>query len=425
MKKLFFISLIFSLIINNLLAIEVINPPFSEDHIFSNLRESSSRLISSSKAREIEKLYNGTKEIEILEKIISDRSINRCATKIIAKIKKDLSLNKKKDIELAILGLRSNDSIDDISADILIKANDLSVLISNPIARDSLNAEDEEEALKIYKNKAKDIHNGNLCFEDTYKNLVNNLSDSRPKFIKRLKHINKIALNNDLISDEEFKKIELLRINKVHEWPLTLSTYAQSLEAISKNFQTRKKESSSTITNVKFRQKKSIRQKLYEKFDSTQIMLLANIVRDLKVRLESKEITIAIDYENQKTEIITLSPMEKFRCVLKLLRKELSTINNSSLLGGNTATYMDLIAASYEVGYISSLEIEQLASLQEIWNPSKTKKEKLFFWLKTFGDIASIVLPPPFDLVPVLAIMVIDYETSKAPVNRDPDYNIF
>ena len=91
---------------------------------------------------------------------------------------------------------------------------------------------------------------------------------------------------------------------------------------------------------------------LYNKFDSTQIILLANIVKGLKTRLESKDVTININYVDRPTEIIELTPMEKFRFILKLLRKEMADLNNSSLLQGRNANYLDLITAAYEVGYI-------------------------------------------------------------------------
>ena len=70
-------------------------------------------------------------------------------------------------------------------------------------------------------------------------------------------------------------------------------------------------------------------------------------------------------------------------------------------------------------------EIEQLASLQEIWNPSKTTKEKVMYWVKTFGGVASVLLPPPFGFVSVMAIMLIDQSIKDAPVDRDPDFNLF
>lgn len=392
---------------------------------YQNLREGKSDLIDSKKEEEISKLYyKEGKSIEVLRSIISDKTINRCATKIVSSIRQNLNLRDKDEVELALLGLRLDDSLDDISTKILIEAANLSIFIPNPIARNNLTNAEEERALLIYKTRSLDIKNKSLCIEDVYRGVVGKLGADSPRFLKNLKHLNKIALDNNIINANDFKTLEKLRARKVHEWPITLSEYSARLGSISKAFPLRIKETASIVTDVKFRAKKSLRQSLYERYEANQIMLLANVVKSLKTRLDSNQITIHIDYVDQASEIINLSPMEKFRFILKLLRKELSQINNSTLLGGRPAGFMDIIVASYEVGYISSNEIKSLASLQEIWNPSKSVKEKVMYWTKTFGGIAAVLLPPPFGFVSVMAIMVIDQAIAKAPVDRDSDFNL-
>lgn len=395
---------------------------------FSNIREADSVLIPKNSVDEIARLYKGTKAEELLKNIMTDKKINRCATSVISTIEKSLNLNNTQEVEKAVLGLRLNDSIDDIAADLLIRASKIKKPIAHPIAKNDLTPEEEEKAMAVFSTKASELKNKSACIEDTYRALVFKLGQESIKFRKELKTLNKLALEKDIISEIEFKKIEKMRAGKVHEWPLTLSAYGHSLEILAKNFPNRVKESSPLITDDsigKFGNKKSLRRSLHEKFNSTQIMLLANVVRDLKKRLEAKDITINITYVEQQTEIINLAPMEKFRFILKLLRKELATLNNSSLLNGNRANYIDIISASYEVGYISADEIAVLASLEDIWNPKKTTKEKVMVWAKRFGSVASVLLPPPFGFVSVLAIMLIDQYIQEAPVERDLDYNIF
>lgn len=430
MKNLIVYSLLLSFAVN-LVAQEVpgdilVSPP--PENFYTNLREDKSTLISSAKEDKIARLYSGTKAFETLKNIIADKNINRCATKLNYAIQEQLKLSNDDEVTTAILGLRLNNSIDDIFANILIKALSLSRPMQIPITKDNLDQDEERKALQIFSSKVKDIKNKALCKEDTYRSIVAKLVSESPKFGRTLKRINKIAMLNGLINDSEYNRFEKFRVGKVHEWKLTLSEYAQSLEAIAKKFPNRVKESSNLITDDsegKFRNKKSLRQSLYEKYDSNQIILLANIVKELKTRLESKDITININYDDHPSEIINLSPMEKFRFILKVLRKQLSDLNNGSLLNGNKASYIDLITASYEVGYISANEIEQLASLEDIWNPKKTPKEKAMSWVKRFGGVASVLLPPPFGFVAVMAIMLIDQYIAEAPISRDPDDDIF
>jgi hypothetical protein len=421
MKKLILLFSIISSLTLNLFADEAA----PQDFVYANIREGSSSLMSGQKEAEVRNTYQGNPDLKILKSIIADRSINRCATKVVRKIKNELGLNSEKDVELAVLGLRLYDSLDDVSASILLRANDLNRTIVAPVTKDDLNSDEEDQAMQIYKSKEDDFKNKSLCMEDNYRDLVGKLVAKAPKFLSNLKHINKLARNDGYISDDDYKVLETFRVKKVHEWPVTLNDYAQTVEQLGKRFNTRVKENSNLITQTKFRQKYSMRMSLYNKFNSTQIIMLANLVKGLKTRLESKDVTITINYVDRPSETIELSPMEKFRFILKLLRKEMADLNNSSILEGKTATYLDLITAAYEVGYISATEIEQLASLQEIWNPTKTPKEKAMYWVKTFGGVASVLLPPPFGFVSVMAIMLIDQQIKDAPVDRDPDFNLF
>lgn len=422
MKKLIITVLLFTLTLN-LFADEAAH--LEADKLFNNIREGKSSLMSSQKEDEVRREYQGNPDLKKLQAIMQDRSVNHCATKVIRKFKNELGLSSQKDVDLAILGLRLYDSLDDVSASILMKANDLSNTVAGPITKDDLTSDEEEQAMAIFKDKADDFKNRANCKEDTYRELVSKLGNSAPKFIANLKHINKLARNEGYITDDDYKTLEVFRIKKVHEWPITLNSYAQSLDILSKRFSTRVKETSSLITQTKFRQKYSMRMSLYNKFDSTQIILLANIVKSLKTRLESKDVKIIIDYDDRPSETIELTPMEKFRFILKLLRKEMADLNNGTLLNGRQANYLDLITAAYEVGYISSNEIEMLAGLQDIWNPQKTTKEKVMFWVKTFGGVASVLLPPPFGFVSVMAIMLIDQQIKDAPIDHDPDFNLF
>ncbi len=394
------------------------------DNSYKNLREGSSHLISDRKRSEINDLYQGSPDLDVLRKIINDKTINRCASKVVSAMQNSLGLRSDKEVELAVLALRLEDSLDDISAGILIKAADTN-FIANPIAKNELTPEEETKALDVYKTKVLDLQNKTLCKEDTYRELVGKLSTTSLKFAKHLKHLNKLALNKNIIKETEYKSIEMMRATKVHEWPLTLSGYKSSLDTIAKSFPLRKKEESKLVTDAsRFRSKASLRQGLYERFNGTQIIILANVVKSLKKRLDSKDIAVHINYVDQDSEIINLSPMEKFRFILKLLRKELATLNNGTILSGQRANYIDIITAAYEVGYISSTEIEQFAALEDIWNPKKTTKEKVMVWVKVFGGIASVLLPPPFGFLSVMAIMLIDQQIQDAPVDRDSDFNL-
>lgn len=401
---------------------------FGQDQIYNNIRESKSALIDFNEEREIEKLYKGTSSLAVLEEIITDPNINECATKVISKIKSKLSLKTNDDVRLAILGLRLNDSIDDIAVGLLLKANILDQeILSTPITLNNLSNNDELKAMRIFKENVNNIKDKQSCVEESYRDLVDALTKESSQYKKALKHINKLAFKNSIINESEYKILEKLRIGRVFEWPLTLASYHKSLKDLDANFSQREKESSILITKRtqgKNHVKKSMRQELFEKYKSGQIQLLANMAKSLKERLASNEIAINITYSDQRVEVISLTPMEKFRFILKLLRRDLASLNNNPSVLGNIATYTDIITASYETGFVSSNELEQLASLEEIWNPKRTLKEKVIKWGERFGGLATVLLPPPYGYVSMMAIMLIDQQFSSAPVINS-DINIF
>lgn len=423
MKTTLLITTLCSSLTLNLFAQEIAHLSPS-DSSYRNMREANSNFISSKKEEEIKQLYKGTASLESLREVINDKTINRCATKVVKSIQSKLNVYSENETEMAILGLRLDESIDDVTASILLKANEIDTA-SSTNAKNDLTPAEENKAMEIYKSQVQSINDRSLCIEDTYRTLYKKLSEGSYKFPKEMKRINRLALNYGLIKDSQYKSLESMRASKVHEWPMTLTNYRTNIDAINKAFPKRVKEASKFVTHAgKFRTKTGLRQSLYERFNSTQIILLANVVQSLKKRLDSKDVTIHINYVNQESEIINLSPMEKFRFILKLLRKELATINNSSMLNGQRASYSDIITAAYEVGYISSQEIEAFASLEDIWNPKKTTKEKVMTWVKLFGGVSAVLLPPPFGFLSVLVIMLIDQQVSEAPVDPDSDFNL-
>lgn len=391
-----------------------------EASLYRNMRESHTILISENKGNEISQQYAGTKKFEKIRTIVNDRNINRCASLTVSALKKT-----EQDVKEAILALRLNNDLDDVSAGLLLKASELNKRPKLTLVRNDLMAEDEERALELLKKEVATIYSKGVCPEDAYRKLAFAFFADSVKFKKNFKFILEKGNEQRILNDKLYADLEFFRANKVHEWPITLNDYASTIEKINKTFPNRKEDSSAMVTNIgTWKNKTSLRSQLHEKFNGTQIILLGNVIKDLKRRLESKDINVHIEFSDGPTEIISFSPMEKFRFILKLLRKELATLNNGSLLGGRQATYRDLIVAAYELGYVSSVEIEQLASLEEIWNPQKTTKEKVMFWVKMFGGVASAFLPPPFGFVSVLAIMVIDQQLAEAPVDRDSDFNL-
>ena len=88
-------------------------------------------------------------------------------------------------------------------------------------------------------------------------------------------------------------------------------------------------------------------------------------------------------------------------------------------------TYEDVIAASYEAGYIKAIEIQDIVDLKELWEPKKTIFQKLKFWIQTATQTASILTPPPWNFLGVLALIVIDTYTQAGEDTFGHQHSIF
>jgi hypothetical protein len=396
--------------------------------IYKNIRESKSRYINKHNRDEVLDAFNDSAQISIVNKIINNPRVNFCASKIITEMKSAINFKSKKDLELAILSARFGDNIDDVVVSLLLRAispnNKFKLKINPPKQAEEISEEDEKIALKLYESKMKELRNEKACPEDTYRALYVSVASHSNLFNRQFKKINRIALSKQVITEEEFNQIETFRSDNVHQWQTTLAEYRSNLISLREAYPNRVKEEAVLVTDVKFRQENSIRQSLHARFNSTQIILISEVMTNLRKRLDSESVTISFNYADKDSEIMTLTPMEKFRLIIKILRKEMSVLNNSRLLSGQRVSYSDVIAASYEVGFIGSLEIEQLASLEEIWNPKKTKKEKVMFWVKTFGQASAVLLPPPYGFLSVLAIMIIDQQLADPKADPNADYNL-
>src|SRR5690606_21993198 len=128
-------------------------------------------------------------------------------------------------------------------------------------------------------------------------------------------------------------------------------------------------ESSEFVAGKASKQKQSYRQRLYENYSEMQIIIMGNIIKKLRTRLESPRAEILIFDKEEDFETIVLGPMERFRLAIRLLRKEMAELKLNTFFDGRTPDYLDLITASFEIGAIAGEEVDEMSTLQEFWNP--------------------------------------------------------
>jgi hypothetical protein len=75
---------------------------------------------------------------------------------------------------------------------------------------------------------------------------------------------------------------------------------------------------------------------------------------------------------------------------------------------GLKITYEDVVVAAFETGYISYEDLEFVVKYDDLWNPSKTKAERIFGFIFTGLGYASFVVPPPWNITASIALGIVE-----------------
>ena len=349
-----------------------------------------------------------------------------CAYDLNKEIKTSLaSRSIKIDLKGFIYIVRQENEIDDVVAKILLSAHKVK---STPLfekgEQDTIHPWDNEKNKKnleliasFDKRFSKDT-----CFDEAYRSFYAELLKQDKKLKSyQLEALNLKALQDKRITDEVYLALEQARLNDLEQGSLSLASYQQKIKTLRIQYPLRDVTEKSDFTSVKVKKMKSSRrQKLFESYTDMQIILMGNVIKRLRARLEYDAVEISGYRDGVIQETIPLDPMERFRFAIKALRKEMSLLSLNTFFNGRAPDYMDLMVASYEIGIIPASELHTVASLEEVWNPKKTFWDKAGIWIKTFSSVATIVIPPPYGFIPALVIVIIE---ATVPKSKDPNTN--
>lgn len=396
---------------------------FTQDY-FSNLREGQSRFISEVEKPRIEAMIKKHGRGNLTSRftdMFQDKNIALCASAVVKKLSW-LELDEVGRESLA-LTMRELNIIDDIVLDKVLIRNRIKFEESFPSMRTGSVKEDEiEESYKKFSERLSD----GACAEDAFIDLARSMWSKGYNKNGKFKATNSVAKKKGFVTEEEFELLESFRRAKVHFWKLTLKGYSRKLRALRRQVDRYGNEESLFVTQMNKKAKTSYRQYLFENYDYMQILMMGNLLEKMRKRLDSADISIIIRYaDDEQTEVIPLEPTERFRFVLKLLRKEMAKLKQSNLFDEERVPYVMVIAAAYEVGAVPGIELDELASLEEIWNPTRTRMDRIMSWARMFGGVASVVIPGPFAFLPVLAVMVVDGLTDNPKPESDQNISLF
>jgi hypothetical protein len=268
------------------------------------------------------------------------------------------------------------------------------------------------------------------CSLETYFKLTTGVTaknaNDRDGQMLKLHHL---AYRNGVISLETFNRLETLRKRAVLSWPIYFKRYADVInnakDKLTKTPEARA-ETNFTVEYVSRRDGVTKRENLFQRYNSTQIVILAQIIEKSAKRMDAKRASINWQYTddpNGETEIYVLSPMEQYRAAIKMLRKDLNEVMRSEAFIGKQVEYEHLIAAAYETGYIKSEELALVIKFEEFWNPNTPKWRAYANFAFSLAGTASFYLPPPWNIIGAIGLVLTQTKLMNGEQRPNEDDN--
>lgn len=386
-----------------------------------------------------------------------------CELRLIDELQKKLSEEKiasnQNDIEEYLKVLRVRHSIDDILYEILSSVN------RDYFALKNVDLNKKAKRLFFSHNKItaandlKELYSGfsefpdeeSRCFYQEYMYVYNNLKKSdgvKKAKLGDFKTLTIKAYEQNLFPLATFNKIRFLQdessVNKRNIW---LNDYLKvifsaknKMVPLKYSYKPRKIEEENEFSSKRIKRFSKItrRKLLYSKYNETQIVLLSQILQKASRRMgvdvdtETKRPVISQEFSvlqangerSNYVETIELDPQSQYNLARRLLRKDMTETQMMDIFVNEKITHEDIVMAALETGYVSLEEIEFVIQYDDLWNPEKTRFEKISGFIFTVAGYTTFFLPPPWNITATIALGVIeglvDAKHRKGTENDNP-----
>ena len=371
-----------------------------------------------------------------------ERIDTNCELGLVARLEQDAVRNgviNSKDEMLSFMAyLRQQDLIDDILYRMMRESTKISLeFINNADERASgrpFNLNTRQNAgmdlAKFYAPTKKWPDDISKCTLDMYWDMVSDIKWKNGKDRDNQMHkLNYLAYHDGHIDLKTFNRMETMRKLDVLEWPVYFKRYADIINN-AKDKLTKKPEAKTTndftVEYVSRKDQLTKRSSLYATYNSTQVMMLAQIIEKMSRRMDAKQAYLRWEFEDDLEgdhEIYVLSPMEQYRLALKMLRKDMAEVMRSEAFRYSGVEYEDLIAAAFETGFIKSEELEHVLKFEELWNPKVPKWKKYTNFAFSLAGSASFYLPPPWNVIGAIGLVLVQSKLVNGEQQPDPDDN--
>lgn len=351
--------------------------------------------------------------------------------------------NSEKDLEEYLKILRVDHQIDDILFEILASVNkehfkletlNIKRAASKPFLDRTYLTENNniQELFSNFQQWPDEVQN---CSYEEYLFIKNNIWISKTEKSKKDAHLKSLimkAYEENAISLESYHKLEFLRSeSEINNRELWLKHYLKivinaknRMVPINLEYQTKDIEKEDDFASEKLRRfsKLTRRKLLYEKYDETQIIQLAQILQKASRRMgvdpdtesgvpriiQEFNIQLANGQRTNYVEVIELDPQSQYNLARRLLRKDMTELQMMSNFVKVTITHEDIVMAAFETGYITYEDLEHVIRYDDLWNPEMTKWEKISGFIFKVAGYSNFFVPPPWNVATSIAIGIIE-----------------
>jgi len=385
------------------------------------------------KARALNALSN---TFNVMEKIDTT-----CEVGLVKQLQTDAKnyqvISDVEETQVLISYLRQQDLIDDVlfkllrdsasvQSDFIVNADERPARPFNVYTRQNADI-DVEKMYAPFKQWPDDVKK---CTLNTYFEVVNTLTFKNSKDRdSQMSKLNYIAYVNGTIDLEKYNKLMTLQERGVYDWPVYFRRYADIINN-AKDKLTKTPEAKAThnftVEYVSKRDKLTQRGNLYRTYNSTQVMMLAQIIEKTAKRMDARNVSLNWQYTddpNGEREIYVLSPMEQYRAAIKMLRKDMAEVMRSDAFRGTGLEYDHLIAAAYEAGFIKSHELDQVLKFEDFWNPKTPRWKAYANFAFSIAGSATFYLPPPWNIIGAIGLVFTQTKLVNGEQAPDADEN--
>jgi hypothetical protein len=386
--------------------------PVLEENIITTLKE----------ALEIEQTHKDYCEIRFIKnlKIISERN----------------GLIKNfKDLDGLIAFMRKIHIIDDIFFNILKKSISLSLEIDvksqTPYRLKNNQSSDfpDTDLKNIYEKIQQSFNDESECSIDAYEHFENELALRNKKSPdKKILQMNIFALTKGFIDLNTFQKLNTIKNSGFRNMPIRLKKYIQIISDVKDKLSLKPETKTSHSFVMKHESRRNQithRDHLYQNYNSTQILILSQIVEKTSRRINANSASLNwnfTDQEEEEIEVYVFSPMEQYRAAIKMLKRDMAEIMRSEAFQNQNVEYEHLITAAFETGFIKSEEIDYVLKFEDFWNPKNSRWKAYINMAISLTGSATFYLPPPWNTVGALGLLLSqarNLNRGKKPIPED------